>query len=79
MRMDAHNVENCKIILTCLRESAIIDVVQKEVRFVAVCYKKLWKILIDRDMTKSELRIKAGLSTNALAKLGKGESVRLMC
>ena len=77
MRIDAHNVENCKIILTYLRKSAIIDVVQKEVPFVAVCYKKLWKILIDRDMTKSELRIKAGLSTNALAKLGKGESVSI--
>lgn len=42
---------------------------------MAVCYKPLWKILIDCDMTKSELRKQAGLSTNALAKLGKNESV----
>ena len=38
-------------------------------------YKKLWKILIDRDMSKSELREGAHLSSVALAKLGKGESV----
>ena len=38
-------------------------------------YKKLWKILIDRDMSKSELRKRAHLSSVTLAKLGKGESV----
>lgn len=36
-------------------------------------YKKLWKILIDRDMSKSELRERAHLSSVTLAKLGKGE------
>jgi len=38
-------------------------------------YKKLWKILIDRDMTKTGLRLRAGISSSSLAKLGKGESV----
>lgn len=38
-------------------------------------YKKLWKLLIDHNMTKSELRLKAGISSVTLAKLGKGESV----
>lgn len=38
-------------------------------------YKKLWKQLIDRDMTKTELRMRSGISTMALAKLGKGENV----
>ena len=42
---------------------------------MAVCYKKLWKLLIDRDMLKKDLRISAGISTNALAKLGKNEDV----
>ena len=42
---------------------------------MAVSYKKLWKLLIDRDMSKSELRRAAGISTNALAKMGKNESV----
>ncbi len=40
-------------------------------------YKKLWKQLIDRDMTKTELRLRSGISTMALAKLGKGENVSM--
>ena len=42
---------------------------------MAVSYRKLWKILIDKDMKKKDLRISAGISTNALAKLGKNERV----
>ena len=42
---------------------------------MAVSYKKLWKLLIDRDMTKTEMRMAAGISTGALAKLGKNEHV----
>lgn len=42
---------------------------------MAVSYNKLWKILIDRNMTKTEMRLKAGISTSALAKLGKNEHV----
>ncbi len=40
-------------------------------------YKKLWKQLIDRDMTKTELRMRSGISTMALAKLGKGQNVSI--
>ena len=40
-------------------------------------YKKLWILLIQKEMTKTELRKKAGISTNALAKLGRNESVPL--
>ena len=40
-----------------------------------VSYKKLWKLLIDKDMKKEELRIAAGISTNTMAKLGKNENV----
>lgn len=42
---------------------------------MAVSYNKLWKLLIDKGMTKTELRKKTGISTNALAKLGKNENV----
>ena len=42
---------------------------------MAVSYKKLWKLLIDKDMKKEDLRIKAGISTNTMAKLGKNENV----
>ena len=44
---------------------------------MAVSYKKLWKILIDKSMTKTELIKSAKISTNALAKLGKDEDVRV--
>ena len=42
---------------------------------MAVSYKKLWKLLIEKDMKKTDLRLKAGISTGALAKLGKNENV----
>ena len=42
---------------------------------MAVSYKKLWKMLIDRDMTKTAMRKQAGISTGALAKLGRNENV----
>lgn len=35
-------------------------------------YNKLWKLLIDRNMLKKDLKEKAGLSSNAIAKMGKG-------
>lgn len=44
---------------------------------MAVCYNKLWKILIDRGMSKTELIKSAKISTNAMAKLGKNEDVRV--
>ena len=42
---------------------------------MAISYKKLWKLLIDRDMKKQDLRLATGISTNSLAKLGKNEPV----
>ena len=42
---------------------------------MAVSYKKLWKLLIDKDMKKKDLRIATGMTTTALAKLGKDEHV----
>lgn len=42
---------------------------------MSICYKKLWKLLIDKDMQKKDLRLAAGLSTNVIAKLGKNENV----
>lgn len=44
---------------------------------MAVCYNKLWKILIDKRMSKTQLIKAAGISTNAMAKLGKNEDVRV--
>lgn len=42
---------------------------------MAVCYNKLWKMLIDRDMSRTQMRLKAGISTKTLAELGKNENV----
>lgn len=38
-------------------------------------YDKLWKLLIDKKMMKKDLIEKAGISTNAMAKMGKGGDV----
>ena len=42
-----------------------------------ISYNKLWKRLIDCNMNKTELRQKAKISTNAIAKLGRNESVSM--
>lgn len=41
-----------------------------------VCYNKLWKMLLDKDMSKTELIRTADISTNAMAHMGKNEDVR---
>ena len=40
-------------------------------------YNRLWKMLIDKRMTKTEMRKLAGISTNVLAKMGKDEPVAM--
>ena len=42
-----------------------------------VDYKKLWKLLIDKDMKKTDLIPVAGISSNVLAKMNKGEFVSM--
>ena len=44
---------------------------------MAVSYKKLWKLLIDKDMMKKELAQKANVSNYTLAKMNKGEYVSM--
>lgn len=44
---------------------------------MAASYKKLWKLLIDKDMKKEDLRKAAGITTTAMAKLGKNENVNI--
>ncbi len=38
-------------------------------------YNKLWKLLIDKDMTRQDLREKTGISSASIAKLGRGDNV----
>ena len=42
-----------------------------------VSYKKLWKILIDKDMKKKDLQAKAGISWASVTKMSKGENVSM--
>ena len=42
---------------------------------MVISYKKLWKVLIDRDMKKKDLCAGAGISHTSIAKLGKNENV----
>jgi DNA (cytosine-5)-methyltransferase 1 len=44
---------------------------------MAISYNKLWKLMIDHNMNKTELRKEAGLSTNVIAKLSKNDSVSM--
>ncbi len=44
---------------------------------MAVSYDKLWKLLIDKRMNKTELRLKTDMSTSTLAKMGKNETVSM--
>lgn len=44
---------------------------------MSICYKKLLKLLIDRDMKKSQLREAASLSSSTIAKLARNEYVSL--
>jgi len=46
-----------------------------EVMTMAISYKKLWKLLIDRDMKKKDLQKLAGISSTTITKLGKNENV----
>ena len=40
-------------------------------------YKKLWKLLIDRDMKKKELAEKAGISSTSIAQMGRNENITM--
>jgi DNA (cytosine-5)-methyltransferase 1 len=42
-----------------------------------VSYNKLWKLMIDKNMNKTQLKNEAHLSTNVIAKLGKNEKVSI--
>ena len=44
---------------------------------MAASYKKLWKLLIDKDMKKEDLRKATGITTSAMAKLGRNETVHM--
>ena len=48
-----------------------------EVTAMEISYKKLWKMLIDKDMKKKDLQAAAGISWASVTKLSKGETVSM--
>ena len=55
--------------MTCISVNFV-----REMLRLTVCYNKLWKLLIDKNM-KRDLRLATGMSTTALAKLGRNEHI----
>lgn len=49
----------------------------REERTMEVSYKKLWKLLIDKDMKKKDLQAQTGISWTSVTKLSKGENVSM--
>jgi DNA-binding Xre family transcriptional regulator len=43
---------------------------------MGITYKKLWKLLIDKNMNKGDLQKAAGISPSSMAKLSKGENIQ---
>lgn len=64
-------------VLLCCQTGTVSLINLKEVRIVALSYNKLWKLLIDKNIKKLELRDMANISNNTLAKLGKNEPVAM--
>ena len=48
-----------------------------EVKIMKASYKKLWKLLVDKEMSKDDLHKKSGLSSSTMTKLRKGEDVSM--
>lgn len=44
---------------------------------MTISYDRLWKLMIDKKIKKTQLSEKAGITTNAMAKLGRNESVQV--
>ena len=50
---------------------------RKAGRYMHISYKPLWHTLIERNMRKEDLRLAAGLTTNMIANMGKGEHISM--
>lgn len=58
----------------CVNDMMIENMFELE-RDIKIIYKKLWKLLIDKDMMKKDLAERAGISMASIAKLGRNENV----
>jgi putative transcriptional regulator len=51
------------------------DKIQNKRRILMIIYKKLWKLLIDKEIKKTTLKHMANISMTSIAKLGRNENV----
>ena len=65
-------VENAKKLC---QQAELLFVIPEGELIMAVSYKKLWKLLIDKDIKKKDLSTKAGISPATSTKMGKGGHV----
>ena len=52
-----------------------VDIEKFHIVMMKVNYNRLWKLLIDKGMSKTQLREQTGVTTNTIAKMGKNENV----
>lgn len=80
------NIPTLRDVLMIKRNFIVIDaeiwynntiLLYAEVKLVSVSYSKLWKVLIDKKMSKADLRKAAGLAPNTMTKLRRDEEVKL--
>ena len=80
------NIPTLRDVLMIKRNIIVIDaeiwynntiLLYAEVKLVSVSYSKLWKVLIDKKMSKADLRKAAGLAPNAMTKIRRDEEVKL--
>ncbi len=69
----------CENLLFRISVSDIIKILNflTEVTHMDISYNKLWKLLIDRKMSKADLRRAAGIAPNTMPKLNRDEEVTL--
>ena len=60
-----------------MRKSNKLLVFYDIIKLMKVSYKKLWKLLIDKEMKKTDLISFAGINQNILVRMGKGEYISM--
>ena len=64
----------CRYYIDSWKQLIKVEIMNNQVIY---SYAKLWKLLIDKKMNKTQLKETAGISTNAVAKRGRNEPVSL--
>ena len=65
------------LLLYDLKQRIIVSISVVGGREMAISYNKLWKLLVDRKMSKADLRKAAGIAPNTMTRLRRDEEVTL--